>query len=86
MNALMKGFRKMVADQKAKQDKLIAEQQSEIKKFTEQVQTKNEEVHLLKAKVEKKKFKSTESKKLVAKVQSDQEAIFGAKRQVEDKL
>jgi hypothetical protein len=43
-------------------------------------------VKVLRAKVEKKKFKQGQTKELITKVEQDQQAIFGQKRQVEEKL
>ena len=69
MNALMRAFKQKIIDEKRRQDEMIAKQQSEIKQFTTQVQTSNEQVRVLQARVDKKKFKSGQSKQLIAKVQ-----------------
>ena len=75
-----------IIEEKERQDQLIAEKESAIKKFSHQVQSSYAEVNVLRAKVEKKKFKQGQTKMLISKVEQDQQAIFGAKRQVEEKL
>ena len=86
MNALMRAFKQKIIEEKERQDQLIAEKESAIKKFSHQVQSSYAEVNVLRAKVEKKKFKQGQTKMLISKVEQDQQAIFGAKRQVEEKL
>ena len=66
LGALMRAFKQKLEEEMRLNRQTIADQDNQIMQYTQVVQDQTAQMQTLQARVEKKKFKSTQSKKLVA--------------------
>ena len=66
LGALMRAFRQKLEEEVTKNRKVIEDQDNQIMQYSQVVQDQNAQMQSLQARVEKKKFKSTQSKKVMA--------------------